>query len=336
MTTRQTSPTPAHDRNSMTIDIGTSTPNLLRSDLDFAVTVLICAYTERRWTNLVDAYASVFAQLGPADELLVVVDHNERLLADARQAFGAARVLANTHSAGLSGARNTGVAAARGDVIAFLDDDAVAAPDWLRRLREAFDDPAVAVVGTGVTPRWEGGQAPRWFPEEFGWVVGCGYRGLPTTRSAVRNPIGASMAVRRGAFEFAGVFSERVGRVGTLPVGCEETEFCIRLARRCPEAVVVHEPSGLVDHHVPRGRQTLRYFVRRCFFEGRSKRAVARAGGTRAGLSSERRYVRRVLPTGVLRGLGDTARGDLAGLARAAAITVGLLATVAGYATGRG
>jgi glycosyltransferase involved in cell wall biosynthesis len=293
-----------------------------------AVTVLICAYTERRWTNLIDAYASVLAQLGPADELIVVVDHNERLLADARQAFAAARVLPNTCSAGLSGARNTGVAASRGDVIAFLDNDAVAAPDWLRRLRGAFDQPAVAVVGTGVTPRWEGGRAPRWFPEEFGWVVGCGYRGLPTTRAAVRHPIGASMAVRRGAFEFAGVFSERVGR--------DETEFCVRLARRCPDAVVAHEPSGLVDHHVPRGRQTLRYFVRRCFVEGRSRRVVARAGGARAALSGDRRYVGRVLPLGVLRGLVDTARGDLGGLARAAAITIGLLAAVAGYATERG
>jgi glycosyltransferase involved in cell wall biosynthesis len=320
----------------MTLDVGTSPRHGLRDGADLAVTVLICAYTERRWNRLVDAYASVRGQLGPADEVIVVVDRNERLLVRARHAFRGAAVLANTHTGGLSGARNTGVAASRGDVIAFLDDDAVAAPDWLARVRGAFGDPAVAVVGTGVTPRWEGGRAPRWFPEEFGWVVGCGYRGLPTTRAAVRNPIGASMAVRREAFEFAGVFSERVGRVGTLPVGCEETEFCIRLARRCPEAVIVHEPSGLVDHHVPLDRQTLRYFVRRCFFEGRSKRTVARAGGARAGLSSERRYVRRVLPLGVLRGLRDAARGDLAGLARAGAIAVGLLATIAGYATGRG
>jgi hypothetical protein len=123
--------------------------------------------------------------------------------------------------------------------------------------------------------------------------------------------------------------------VGTLPVGCEETEFCIRTARQRAGAKVVLEPGATVDHLVPASRQTLGYFVSRCYHEGRSKRAVARLSDRRAALSAERRYVRAVLPAGVLRGVAQSARRP-ASLLRAGAIVLGLSATLAGYATAGG
>lgn len=302
------------------------------------VSVVICAYTENRWHALLAAVESVRAQLGPSDDLIVVVDHNTQLQERATAAMAGhvdVRVVGSTHSRGLSGARNTGVEAAGGDVIAFLDDDATARPGWLSDLRTAFVDDAVAVVGTSVSPRWEGGDAPRWFPPEFGWVVGCGYVGLPTEPAAIRNPIGASMAVRATAFARAGGFSDLVGRVGALPVGCEETEFCIRLARVAPETLVLHRPGSTVDHLVPVSRQTMRYFLSRCYHEGRSKFAVAQLEGARAGLSSERRYVRVVLPTAVAAGLHRTVtRRDPFALARSAVVVLGLAVTVSGFGAG--
>jgi glycosyltransferase involved in cell wall biosynthesis len=296
------------------------------------VSVVICAYTQDRWDTLVAACAAVHAQRGPTDELILVVDHNPPLLARASRLLAGVRVVANTGRRGLSGARNTGVAASRGDVVAFLDDDARPRSGWLDQLRAAFGDDGVLVAGTWVEPQWEGGAPPRWFPPEFGWVVGCSYRGLPTTTAPVRNPIGASMAVRRRVFDDIGVFAETVGRVGALPVGCEETEFCVRLANENPGAVVLHEPLAVVDHAVPRQRQTMAYFLRRCFHEGRSKRAVARLGGARRGLSAERRYVRSVLPAAVSGGIGRTLRtGDLYATARSCAVLLGLTVTVVGF-----
>ena len=299
--------------------------------------VVICAYTEDRWEALLAAIESVHSQLQPGDELVVVIDHNPSLRERTASAIAAranVSVLANADGRGLSGARNTGVAASRGDLIAFLDDDATARPGWLTELRGAFLDDAVAVVGTAVYPRWEGGAPPRWFPPEFNWVVGCGYTGLPTETAVIRNPIGASMAVRATAFTAAGDFSHLVGRVGTLPVGCEETEFCIRLTGIDPGALILHRPGSAVDHLVPADRQTLRYFVRRCFHEGRSKWAVTRLGGSKAGLSAERRYVRVVLPAGVAAGLGQAVRRlDPFALARASAIVLGLVCTLAGFAS---
>lgn len=62
-----------------------------------------------------------------------------------------------------------------------------------------------------------------WLPREFMWTVGCSYRGLPTFPTAIRTPIGDNMSFRRSAFTQAGPFTEGIGRLGTTPLGCEET-----------------------------------------------------------------------------------------------------------------
>jgi glycosyltransferase involved in cell wall biosynthesis len=96
-------------------------------------------------------------------------------------------VLENTCPRGLSGGRSSGVGAATGEVVAFLDDDAVAAPDRLEHVVAEYADDRVMAVGGRTEPSSDE-PAPGWFPEEFGWVVGSSYRGLPTRRVAIRNP----------------------------------------------------------------------------------------------------------------------------------------------------
>jgi len=296
-----------------------------------SISVVICSYTDRRWDDFRRACASVERQLLDGDELVVVIDHNDALLARARASLVRARVVANGGKQGLSDARNTGVAAAKGDVVAFLDDDAAARLGWLAGLRATFTSADVAVAGTAVVAEWEGGHPPRWFPAEFGWVVGCSYRGQPRHRALVRNPIGASMAVRRKVFDEISGFSGAIGRVGATPVGCEETEFCIRVSAHDTAAKVVLDPTTAVDHHVPAARQTVKYFVRRCYHEGRSKRIVSMLRGAAAGLSAERTYVRETLPAAVARGVSGAVR-DPDGLVRAGVVMLGLGSTVLGYA----
>jgi len=299
------------------------------------VSVVICAYTEARWADLVGAVRSVLEQTVRPLEVIVVCDHNARLLERVPAELPLVTAVANTERRGLSGARNSGVRAAGGEIVAFLDDDARAAPDWLEALLEPYQDPRVMGVGGAVEPLWPDGR-PRRFPAEFDWVVGCSYRGLPAGRSPVRNPIGANMSLRRGVFAAVGGFLTDVGRVGGWPLGCEETELCIRVRRRLPGSVIVYEPRARVRHQVTQERLCWRYFRRRCYSEGLSKAVVARHAGWQAGLASERSYATRTLPRGVARGLADAALGgDAAGLARAGAIVAGLGITTLGYAVGR-
>jgi hypothetical protein len=297
--------------------------------------VILCAYTEARWADLVAAVASLQRQTLPPDEIIVAVDHNPTLATRVRCELAGVVVTENRSARGLSGARNAGIAAAQSAIIVFLDDDAAAAPDWLAQIAAAFADPTIAGTGGAIEPAWHAGR-PAWFPAEFDWVVGCTYRGMPERPARVRNLIGCNMAFRREVFARIGGF--RIGRVGALSMGQEndETELCIRLATASPAAGLLYQPAARVQHSVPPGRATPRYFARRCFSEGMSKASLTRQVGSGPGLASERAYTLRTLPQGVLHGLGDALlRGDPAGLLRAGAIVAGFTTTLAGFGFGR-
>ncbi|NUL04370.1 glycosyltransferase family 2 protein [Streptomyces lunaelactis] len=296
-----------------------------------SLSVVVCAYTLDRWDDIRSAIASVRAQNRAANEILLVIDHCPELYELASTSMPGIRVIPNRERKGLSGARNTGVAAARCDVVAFLDDDAAADPDWTDRMLEHYSDPRVVGVGGLVRPWWVT-HRPVWFPPEFDWVVGCSYRGLPERPAPVRNFIGANMSFRRSEMVLAGGFRTDLGRVGTRPLGCEETELCLRIAARRPDAVLLYEPAAAVRHRVPGTRSNWAYFRSRCYAEGLSKALVARHSGSRAALASERTYLRSTIPRAFARNLQPGRPGSLRTLA---ALSTGVCATVAGYAVGR-
>jgi len=298
------------------------------------VAVVICAYTEERWADLLAAVESVQRQSAPPGEIVVVIDNNRCLFKRARAQMQEVLVIENTDAPGLSGARNSGIAATTTAVVAFLDDDAAAEPNWLALLIKGYDHPNVVGVGGAILPVWRGGH-PRWFPDEFNWVVGCTYRGMPTEMAAVRNLIGANMSFRREVFERVGLFQTGVGQVGGGMLRCDDTEFCIRVLQRWPGSAMCYNPTLRVRHMVPASRGRWSYFKTRCYTEGLAKVLISRIAGARDGLSSERAYTFRTLPLGVLRGLGDAVlRGDVSGLGRAAAIIAGLALTTTGFLVG--
>ena len=178
--------------------------------MTLTTSVVICAYTEARWEQLCQAVSSVQAQRRPVDEIIVVIDHNDALLARAQVAFATTTVLANAAAQGLSGARNTGIDASTGDIVCFLDDDAAAEEDWSTHLLAPYADPNILGVGGAATPAWETAE-PSWWPGEFGWVVGCSYRGQPTTTSPVRNLMGCNMSLRRTVLDGGRWLRHRAG-----------------------------------------------------------------------------------------------------------------------------
>src|SRR5260370_507002 len=102
------------------------------------ISVIICAYTEKRWDDLVAAIESVRQQTLPAAEIIIVIDHNLQLLERVQDRIPDVIVVENTEARGLSDARNSGITAAKSQVVAFLDDDAVATPGWLMSLSDTF------------------------------------------------------------------------------------------------------------------------------------------------------------------------------------------------------
>jgi len=304
------------------------------------VTVVICAYTEKRWRDLAAAVASVQAQQHPAAQIVLVIDHNDALLGRCRQQLPEISLHPNRHAPGLSGARNTAIDAATGDVLAFLDDDATAGSGWLQRLLPHYADPDVCGVGGSAHPVWPDRRpatlpAPPGQPHgELDWVIGCTYHGQPEQPTDVRNLMGCNMSFRREVFTTVGGFAEHLGRIGRTPLGCEETELCIRLRQHTPGARIVFEPAARVQHRVSPDRLTWRYLAARGWAEGTSKAAVSRLVGPGDALATERNYVTTVLPRAIVRELRAGLRGP-AHLASASAIGAALSCTSAGYVRGR-
>ena len=301
-----------------------------------SISVVICAYTEDRWDQTCTAVDSVRTQSLPSSEIILVIDHNPALFQRMATAMPDVTVLENQQPQGLSGARNTGAARAQGDIIAFLDDDAVAHEDWLKFLADSYENPQIVGVGGLTLPRWQTAR-PAWLPEEFYWVIGCNYKGMAPSGAPVRNLIGANMSFRRDAFNLVeGGFVTGIGRTSTgRPLGCEETELCIRLGQQAPGTIFVIDHRAMIWHYVSDSRCTVSYYLSRCFAEGISKAQVAASVGSGDGLSAERAYTTRTLPLGVLRGIRDLFHGDAAGTERATAIIAGLGMTAFGYARGK-
>jgi GT2 family glycosyltransferase len=296
------------------------------------VSVVICAFSNDRWEDTLAAVASVRAQQPKPLEVILVVDHNPELKARFAAVLDVT-VVENREARGLSGGKNTGVALAHGDVVAFLDDDAVAEPGWLEALARPFEDPDVLGVGGLTLPAWAT-QRPRWWPKEFDWVVGCTFVGRDP--GVVRNVLGGNACFRRALFDIAGGFPAHIGRTsaGKRPLGCEETEFCIRASRRRPGGKFVFDRRAVIHHRVPLARQRFGYFRSRCYAEGLSKALVTESVGVADGLSAERTYAAVVLRRGVVAGLRDGLSGDLGGVLRAGAIVSGLVCTTVGFVVG--
>jgi hypothetical protein len=293
------------------------------------VSVIIPTYTRARWDWLQECVASVRAQTVPPLEIIVVVDHNPELLEEISSEFSDVIAVPNIGGQGVSGARNSGVKASRGEVVAFLDDDSIAREDWLDILLRHIVTPGVVGAGCYSDGLWDA-PCPKWFPGEFSWTIGVSYSGLPKKPTAMRNVWTSAMLVKRSAFEIVDGFREDFGKIGnrSLP---EDTDLCLRIAAVQENAVWMWDPAKVMKHRVPAGRATFGYLMSRCFLQGWGKAAMARMDGFDESTSMERRFALRTLPAGVGRGLADTARGDVSGLGRSGAIVAALSVTMCGY-----
>lgn len=301
-----------------------------------SISVVVCAYSEARWNDLCETIGSLLAQRPEPGEITLVIDNNDALLERARARFAGVNVVPNKLGQGLSTARNTGIAESTGAFVAFIDDDAVIAPDVIARLAAAARQPGTLGATANIRPDWIG-RRPRWFPDAYLWTVGCTHEPAAGRIVNVRNVTGAACLFRREVFVVCGTFSQVLGRgKGRIPVSCEETELCIRALERFPGQGFVRDEGALVDHKVPAARLTWRYFLIRCYAEGLSKgrlRALIRSG---AAFETERSYVlSSLIPSAAQALLTGLTRLDGGALGRAAAIMLGLAAATLGYAGAR-
>jgi glycosyltransferase involved in cell wall biosynthesis len=293
--------------------------------------VVVCTHSERRLALLRECVASLRAGDPPPHEVIVVVDSNRPLLARLPSILPFGVEMIPSPGRGVSAARNAGIAAATGELIAFIDDDATAEPDWVREISRPFDDPDIVAVGGRIVPRWEAGA--QILPPELYWVVGCTYRGHPTTARPITRPIACNMAARREALLDSGGFPLDFGPSGPTPKSHsnEEIALAVQMRRRHGRDSIWYTPAAVVRHYVPAARTTWKYLWQRCVAEGISKADVRMRYGA-AAMGYDRSYAVRTLVPAIVdyAATGVWKRDRLSG-AHALASAGGLLVTAAAF-----
>lgn len=168
---------------------------------------------------------------------------------------------------GLSVARNRAIREAKGEILCFLDDDAVPEPEWLPRLCAVFaQSEKILCAGGTIIPEYEA-KPPRWFDKKCEGIF------KPTFKHPVLHstsyphyPYGANYAVKASAFRIIGKFDTRLGYSGSSLIPGEETDFLRRIELAGYRIMV--DPIAVVRHVIPAGRLTKEYFIKRTYAQG--------------------------------------------------------------------
>ena len=223
-----------------------------------------------------EAAESVTSQSYDDTEMVVVVDGTDEVCDRVVEDYGDHEdvvIHCNDGNVGLLESRNTGAELASGDVVAFIDDDAVADEEWVAELVRGYEEQDALAVGGKMVGDWVAGQ-PSFLPKEFYWLVGVTHRGFADGEGWVRNTFGSNISFDRETFlELSGFDTEIGGRQGDANLQGGETELCARLDAEYGEQVW-YNPDAVVAHKVFEYRTEFWWMVDRAFWQGYSKRAM--------------------------------------------------------------
>ncbi len=221
----------------------------------------------------IECLASIFGQ-DYEDVEVLLIDQGppgrlDRLIADAFP--GESRIhYFNVARAGAAKSRNFGVKNARGPVVVFIDDDAIAYPGWLNAIAEMFSSSSrPALMGGRIKPMWSAPK-PAWYPPEREFLLGLYDIGddiCPMPENDL--PIGANMAGWRETIIENEGFEEQLGpnyfRKHPMITG-EETVLGQRI--RLAGHLIYYNPAAVVGHRISALKLTRKYFLKRHFWEG--------------------------------------------------------------------
>jgi GT2 family glycosyltransferase len=243
--------------------------------------VIISSYKGNESLTL-SCITSLYRQSIKPDEIILVLD-TEKEKEEFENYLAARGILSvrvlSTGRKGLAAARNKGVEVSTGEILTFIDDDAIADEHWQEEIVRIFvNNGKVVAAGGPVLPVFEGKKVD----QKFYWIIGCTSEHPPTIR-----PIGCNMGFRREVFNKVGGFDETLGRVQKkLAIG-EETDLLLRIRDRMPEYQIRFTSYPKVYHKIPPHRVTLWYFIKRAYEEGFAK-AILRK---KYKLDEERKYL---------------------------------------------
>ncbi len=247
------------------------------------VSAIIC--THNRESYLGAAIDSLLNQDFDPDAYEVIVVDNAstdgtKAVVDQRLPHPRLRYIYET-TLGLSVARNTGANAAQGEILAYLDDDAEASPQWLSALCQVYEqNEKIAIAGGKVTLIWPPGVTPpKWISPDLAGGLGAYDLGdeLINIQNPGLTPRGLNYSLRRSFLNAIGGFDTSLGRVGKNLLSNEElhmTQLALEQGWQ-----VVYVPTALAAHNVTPARMKRAWFLSRSWWQGISECYREQVGG---------------------------------------------------------
>jgi GT2 family glycosyltransferase len=263
------------------------------------ISAVICIHSLDNYSNLTEAVDSLLKQTHSEKEVIVVVDGNKALYEKVSAQFTgneAVKTVLIESNIGVSGARNAGIKVARGDVIAFMDDDAFADREWMDRLVATYENYDAIGVGGKILPVWTQG-APDYLPEELYWLAGVTHKGFADEKiGEVRNTFGPNMSFRREVFEKVGLFNENLGfaKRRAFYIQAEEPEFALRVRRELGRGVI-YNPAAVIYHKIAPSKLNIGVLLKRAFYQGYSKALMRKLNISSDSIATEKSYLKDLL-----------------------------------------
>lgn len=168
----------------------------------------------------------------------------------------------------LSFARNVGINMATGDIVAFIDDDAVPDTNWSKNIVDSFEasDKKTVCLGGKVLPIW-GAEKPKWLSRKLELSLSLLDLGNKVKYLEGKYfPVGTNMAFRRDILLKYGGFSEVLGRKKNKLISNEENLLFKKLLKDGYK--IIYNPDVVVYHCIPKERLTKKWFYKRMFYQG--------------------------------------------------------------------
>lgn len=236
------------------------------------ISIVICTYN--RNPLLEKCIESVINQNFSDDyEILIIDNHPSEIAYSVFEKFSFNNKLRyfSEKKVGLSYARNRGIIESKGDIIVFIDDDAIADKEWLKNLIEVHRTTNAAIVGGKIEPIAEI-PFPHWFYKEL-----CTYIAVLDYSQVVKkmegkniNPYGCNFSAKKEIFSKVGLFRTSLGRKGNSLISNEDTDFFEKVKEF--NFSIYYTPFAIVKHFIHKERMTRIFFIKRLYAQGISDR----------------------------------------------------------------
>lgn len=239
------------------------------------ISVAIISYSMDRYEDVIELLHSIEIQTYTNLEVILVIGKSDELYRKLVEYINTEiklniKTIFNNKDWALSSQRNIGAKEAKGEIIAFVDDDAIVFTDWAYNVAQSFTNDSIIGVTGPAFPLWDEHRFNALLPDELSWIVSCTNWCDWNTIRNVRNVWGMNMAFKKESFERCGYFKTSLGLKGKTGPIAEEVEFSLRV-KSATNKNIIFNPNVKVYHKVKTYRFNHKYIAQRSYWMGFSR-----------------------------------------------------------------